>query len=145
MESWRQVWRTGIVQQVDSRSLAILWEALKKDDPRIIQGATTVPTPVLQMMDQPVESADVIAFIGWQCFGAAKVAEAEDFWFRVFRESNSKTNCPDSACYFLNWYDSCPRNEMRESLIAEITREIAIRLSAEPVITIDHVKGDSVV
>src|SRR6187397_2364540 len=57
MESWRLVWRDGFVPVISTSGLEALREALKSDDPRLTQGSTTTPPPLMCVQDWPVEAA----------------------------------------------------------------------------------------
>src|SRR4051794_5509126 len=78
MESWREVWRNGIAPQLSLAGLEALRKALRTDDPRLLQGATTSPPPLPSVQDWPVEAACVIGYGAWQGDGMETVAEVEE-------------------------------------------------------------------
>jgi hypothetical protein len=47
VESWRRVFREGLEPVVSTPGLLALRQALLTDDPRLIQGATTTPPPLM--------------------------------------------------------------------------------------------------
>jgi len=66
MESWRLVWRDGFVPVLSTAGLEALRDALRGDDPRLTQGSTTTPPPLMCVQDWPVEAACALGFCGWQ-------------------------------------------------------------------------------
>ena len=73
MESWRQVWRDGFAPVLSSAGLDALRGALGRDDPRLIQGSTSTPPPLMCVRDWPVEAACALGFCGWQGDGLDNV------------------------------------------------------------------------
>lgn len=120
MEKWRLVWREGILPLLSPDSLQALLAALVNDDPRVIQGATTMPPPLECIQDWPVEAACGIGFCGWQGNGLKTVAEVEEYIMWVCFEVDQKLGELAACRSFLNWFDETPRDQMRIELIAEI-------------------------
>src|SRR6516164_2401639 len=79
MESWRRVWREGLEPLLSPEALEALSLALVRDDPRLLQGATTSPPPLQCVQDWPVEAACALGFCGWQGENLHSVAEVEEF------------------------------------------------------------------
>jgi hypothetical protein len=131
MESWRKVWREGLAPQLPTAGLHALAEALARDDPRIIQGATTSPPPISSVLDWPIEGTCVIGFCGWQGEDLETVGEVEEFFARICREVDRWLGEPAACRYFLNWYDETPRDEMRRELIEEVRLTLAERFPME--------------
>src|SRR5262249_35720369 len=81
---WQRAWRQGFAPLISVRGLESLRKALIEDDPRLVQGKTTLP--VIQD-DRPkdlklaVEGACAIGFCGWQGAGRNSVGEVDD-WFQ---------------------------------------------------------------
>jgi hypothetical protein len=132
MESWRKVWRDGLAPHFSTAGIEALRRALATDDPRLVQGATTVPPPLLCVHDWPVEAACVLGFCGWQGDGLQTVAEVEEYFARLCFEADKAMGEPAACRWFLNWFDDCPRTEARRELLAEVNRNLAQRRSAEP-------------
>ena len=131
MESWRNVWRKGVVPLLSTESLEALRRALVNDDPRLLQGATTTPPPLQCVQDWAVEAACVVGFCAWQGDGLETVAEVEEFFARVCFEADQVLGEPAACRWFLNWFDDTPREQMRRELLVEVQRSLAQRLSAE--------------
>jgi hypothetical protein len=127
MESWRKVWRDGLVPVLSIEGLEALRQGLVEDDARLIQGATTTPPPLASVQDWPVEAACVLGYSGWQGEGLETVAEVEEFFARVCFEIDQRLGEPAGCRWFLNWYDETPRDEMRSELLAEVNRALALR------------------
>ncbi len=126
-EAWRCVWRDGIVPQLSTRALSELRQALLSDDPRLQQGATTTPPPLLKVQDWPVEAACAIGYCGWQGEGLETVGQVEEFFARVCAAADARLGEPAAVRHFLNWYDDTPRTQMRQELLAEVERALAQR------------------
>lgn len=131
MESWRLVWRNGFVPVIPTGGLFALRDALRYDDPRLTQGSTTTPPPLLCVQDWPVEGACALGYCGWQGEDLRTVGEVEEFFARVCFEADHRLGEPAACRWFLNWFDDTPRDEMRRELLAEVERAIAGRLPIE--------------
>ena len=122
MESWRKVWREGLVPLLSTAGLEALRRALVNDDPRLLQGATTTPPPLQCVQDWPVEAACALGYCGWQGDGLETVAEVEEFFARMCFEIDQRLGEPAGCRWFLNWFDETPRDEMRANCSAEVNR-----------------------
>src|SRR5215210_7646809 len=122
MESWRNVWRTGVATLLSTESLEALREALATDDPRLLQGATTTPPPLQCVQDWPVEAACALGYCGWVGGGLESVAEVEEYFARMCFEIDRRLGEPAACRWFLNWFDETLRERMRELLLAEVER-----------------------
>ncbi len=131
MESWRKVWREGLVPQLPTQGLEALRQALIHDDPRLVQGATTSPPPLQCVQDWPLEGACAIGFCAWQGERLNTVGEVEEFFARVCFEVDQVLGEPAACRWFLNWFDDTPRDEMRRLLLAEVNRALAHRTAKE--------------
>jgi hypothetical protein len=127
MESWRKVWRDGLVPLLSTSGLESLRRALADDDARLIQGSTTTPPPLASLQDWPVEAACVLGYCGWQGEGLETVAEVEEFFAGMCFEIDQRLGEPAGCRWFLNWFDETPREEMRGELLAEVNRALALR------------------
>lgn len=128
LPSWKQVWRNGIAPNLTTAGLVSLQEALIGDDPRLIQGSTSSPPPLMCVQDWPVEATDAIAYAGWQDNpGLETVGQVEEFWARICFECDNRLGEPAACRWFLNWWDETPRNMARDELLAEVQREIKLR------------------
>jgi hypothetical protein len=129
MESWRKVWREGLVPLVSTAGLEALRRGLVDDDARLVQGTTTTPPPLASVQDWPVEAACVLGYCGWQGEGLETVAEVEEFFARMCFEIDQRLGEPAGCRWFLNWFDETPRQDMRRELLAEVNRALAQRRS----------------
>src|SRR5918992_267026 len=80
MESWRTVWREGFAPVLSLKGLEALRDALAADDPRLTQGSTTTPPPLMCVQDWPVEAACALGFCGWQGDELETVGQVEEFF-----------------------------------------------------------------
>ena len=131
MESWRKVWREGFAPLLSTAGLESLRDALKADDGRLLQGATSSPPPVMCVRDWPVEAACALGFCAWKGEGLETVGEVEDFFARACFEADQRLGEPAACRYFLNWFDDTPRAEMRRELLAEVELVFAQRFPIE--------------
>lgn len=131
MEAWRRVFREGVAPLLSTAGLEALCKALVEDDARLVQGATTSPPPLQCVQDWPVEAACATAYPGWQGDGLQLVGEVEESFARVCFEADQALGEPGGIRWFLNWFDSTPRDEMRMALLPEVRRELARRAEAE--------------
>jgi hypothetical protein len=127
MERWRTVFRDGFEPSLTTVGLLALREALRNDDRRLHQGATTTPVPHVAHADWPCEGACALGFCGWQGGGLASVGEVEEFFSRLCWEADQRLGEPAACRWFLNWFDDVPRDEMRRDLLAEVELALALR------------------
>lgn len=140
MESWRRVWRNGIVPLVSIPELEALRDALQSDDPRLIQGATTVPPPLYSVQDWPCEAACAISIMGTGVLGnlydkrksftemaCVTVGTLEEYFAKMCFEIDSLIGEPAGCRWFLNWYDETPREEMIRELLPEVILAISTK------------------
>ncbi len=131
MDSWRKVWREGVDPVLSLEGLQALERALKTDDPRLLQGATTTPPPLQSVMDWPVEAACALGLCGWLGDELDTVGEVEEFFGRVCWEVDRKMNERAGSRWFLNAYDEWPRPVMIAKLLPEVQRSLALRMGEE--------------
>ena len=141
MESWRQVWRDGFVPVISTSGLEALRDALSSDDPRLMQGSTTTPPPLMCVQDWPVEAACALGYCGWQGDELATVGEVEEFFARTCFEADQRLGEPAACRWFLNWFDDTPRAEMRRELLAEVERVLDERLPLDHAIPAPETGG----
>lgn len=130
MESWRQVWRDGFAKVLPVDGLISLAEALKTDDPRLHQGATTTPPPLMCVQDWPCEGANVLGWTKYQGDTRVTVGEVEEHFARCCFEADQRLGEPAACRWFLNWFDDTPRDEMRRELLAEVELTLVERAQA---------------
>src|SRR5687768_13684310 len=131
MESWQKVWRTGLAPLLSVEGLEALQGALERDDPRLTQGSTTTPPPLMCVQDWPVEAACALGFCGWQGDELESVGQVEEFFARACFEADQRLGEPAACRWFLNWFDDTPRDEMRRELLAEVELALADRIPVE--------------
>jgi hypothetical protein len=127
MERWRTIFRDGFAPGFSEIALHAASIALRDDDPRIVQGATTTPPPLLCVQDWPVEAACFIGYCGWKGEGLRTVGEVEVFHAKACYDADQRIGELAGCRHFLNWYDDSPRDEMRRELLLEIDAELRRR------------------
>ena len=110
-----------------TEGLSALAQALRSDDGRLVQGATTTPPPLMCVQDWPCEGACALGYCGWVGDGLETVGEVEEFFARMCFEIDSRLGEPAGCRWFLNWYDETPRDDMRRELLNEVTRALTAR------------------
>jgi hypothetical protein len=126
MESWRRVWRAA-APLLPTRGLEALRTALLRDDPALIQGATTSPPPCYALEKFPVEAACLLGYCGWKGDDLKTVGETEEFFARTCFATDERLEEPAGVRWLLNWWDESPREEVLPKLLAEVNRELARR------------------
>lgn len=127
MESWKRVWREGVAPLLSDDALVALRDGLERDDPKLIQGATTTPPPLQCVQDWPVEAACALGYCGWQGEGLETIAEVEEYFARMCYDIDARLYEVAGCRWFLNWFDETPRQEMRPDLLEEVRIEIVRR------------------
>ncbi len=120
MEKWRRVWREGLAPVISSAGLEALWQALRKDDPRLQQGAVCSPPALPSNSRATVVGCCSIGICGWQGEKLSTVGEIDDFFHQTCFEADHRLGEPGGCRWFLNWFDETPRQEMRLELLAEV-------------------------
>lgn len=128
MESWRKVFRYGAAHFLSTAGLQHLANALENDDPAMIQGSTTSPPPLPCVGSWPIEGACGLAYACWKGEGLHSVSEVEIAFSKLTFQIDTEIGEPGDCRWFLNWFDSSPREEMRRLLLPEVKRAIAKRL-----------------
>lgn len=127
MESWRRVFRTAILPLINRNTLEQIATALRDDDPRLVQGQTTVPPVVSGLSDWPCQGGCLIGFAG-MVEGLRSVGEINDFFAEMCYRIDERLGEPAGCRWFLNWFDETPRAVVRRELYDEIT--VALRTEA---------------
>jgi hypothetical protein len=131
MQSWKLVWREGFVPVLPTTGLLALRAALLSDDPRLTQGSTTTPPPLLCVQDWDCEGACALGLCGWHGESLATVGEVEEFFARVCFDADHRLGEAAACRWFLNWFDDTPRDQMRRELLVEVDRALEARLPVE--------------
>ncbi len=127
---WREAWRRGFAPQISVCGLEALKRALESDDSRLVQGATTVPAPLMCVQDWPVEAACALSYCGWMGEGLETVGEVEEFFSSLCFEADQTLGEAAACRWFLNAFDDWPRSEMIKNLLPEVQRELDRRNDA---------------
>lgn len=128
MESWRKAWQEGILPQMDDKALLSLLHALKENNPKLIQHATTQPPSLQCVEDWDVEGACALSWLGWQGGKLLlTVGEVGEFFSRVCSHADQYLREPAGIRWFLNWYDNNPREKVFKTLAAEIEENLRQR------------------
>lgn len=130
-EHWLVVWEDGFAPGISTCGLAALKDALDRDDPRLIQGATTTPPPLMSVQDWPVEGACGASYCGWQGDGLTTVGDVEEYFAKLCYECDVRLDEPAACRWFLNMFDDGPRHEVFQKLSASIAGTLERRRQQE--------------
>lgn len=150
MEMWKVSWRNGYLPGMKTETLKALLEAVQSDDPRLTQGSTSTPPPLMCVQDWPIECGCIIGYAGAIENGGfesssvesyvakkkdnpspATVGEVEEFFATACFQADQRLGNPAECRYFLNWFDGTPRSEMRRELQAELILNLKEREQAD--------------
>lgn len=129
-EAAKKVWVEGFQSQFSTEALQSLAEALEVDDPRLTQGSTTVPPPLMCFQDWAVEGCCGVAWSGVEeCggFSEATAGEVEECFARYCFNADKRMGEPAACRHWLNWFDDTPRHQMRAELLALVQEELQRR------------------
>jgi hypothetical protein len=132
METWKVAWRNGVAPCLSTEGLLALRDALRTDDRRLIQNATTFPPPLEAAKDWPVAAACAVALACWHGSGLTTVGEVETAFALACQGASERLGEPGAVRWFLNAYDEMSRDQMRRELLTEVCRTLAERGIAEP-------------
>ena len=127
MESWRKLWRDAVVPLLSDNALKVLREALVTDDPRLIQGATTIPPPLHCVQDWDAEGACLVGFGGWQGEELCTVGEVGKYVAQMCYDIDAAVGEAAACRWLLNWFDETPRPDVIRQLIPEVELAISQR------------------
>jgi len=144
MESWRTVLRQGFFPNMPTNGLIAAQKALASDDPRLIQGSTTTPPPLMCVQDWPVEAADFIGFVYWQSgtLEANTVGVVEEAFARACFDADQVLGEPAACRWFLNHWDQEPRHRLFSEMLDEVNMALASRAESPVQISIDEDEDD---
>jgi hypothetical protein len=127
MTDWQRIWRTALGPRISPKALKVLFQALLRNDPRIIQGQTTIPSPTSMFRGEPLIGACCLCFCGWEGEGLRTVGEVEWYFWDLCRACEIETGEEAAAKHFLNWWDEAPREEAFALLAFEVARSLALK------------------
>lgn len=130
IETWRRVWRDGFLPHIQTEELIKAMEMFAADDPRITQGSTTTPPPLMAVQDWPIEAGCLIGLFGAirnGGFQVATVGEAEECFAQLCYHADQNLGEVAACRWLLNWFDDTPRPIVIREMLSELNRAIAER------------------
>jgi hypothetical protein len=136
MESWRRVFRQGILPHVSSKGLEGLQRALERNDARILMGASTNPPALSFNEHEPLEGC---CPIGWLLLEgkppySLSVGTLDQMFGQLCWKCEQACGLPASIGFFLRWWDEGPRESVRAALLVEVNAALIGRIpeASEP-------------
>jgi hypothetical protein len=127
MESWRTVWREGFAPTLTDDELNALRDALAANDPRLTQGSTTTPPPLMCVQNWKCEAACLVGYAGWQGQQLETVGEVEEFFAEKCFRADQLLGEPAACRSLLNFFDDGPRDEVFKAILEEVEAELRKR------------------
>lgn len=125
MKSWQKAWR-ALVDKLSTPELKALERALVDNDPRLIQGATTLPPPLEAVGNWPCEGACLLGYMGWQGKNHCRqIRDVERYFVWRCQMIDHALGEPAACKYLLNWWDETPREQAFAGLLEEV--ELALQ------------------
>jgi hypothetical protein len=133
IEAWRKIWREGLVPQLSTDGLQGLLDALKRNDSRIITGATTEPPAFSAASNLPIERCDPIIWAMLDGHGpaACTVGLMDEAFARLAIRCSELCGMPRAIGTLLCWIDDQDRETWRTELMREIHLALIGRLPEE--------------
>lgn len=125
-----KVWRAGFAHQMPDDVLEAMEFGLLIDDPAIIQGNTSSPQPPHGNWGGLCQSTDITCYGFWRKGGLETIGDIETKFSELCYEADEKLGEPAFCRWYLNWVDSCPRDEMFSVMLREVRLEQDKRLWA---------------
>lgn len=128
MESWRWVFRNGFAPLLPTAGLEAVKRAIKRDDPRLLQGATVAPIALQANKQRRIEGACALGISMQHGEDLRTVGELERHFGDLCTDVDERLGEPAACRWFLAWYDDAPRDVMRQELLVEVDRELRGRI-----------------
>lgn len=116
MDLWEKVLRDGFLPAMSRPAVESLLEACRTDDPRLTQGSTTTPPPLMCVQNEQCQGACAVGFGGWQGEGHETVGDVEEYFARLCYECDKNIGEQAACRHFLTWFDDTPRAEALANL-----------------------------
>src|SRR5262245_12444206 len=142
---WLKSWRDGFAPNFTIDDLLVLQKALTENDPRLIQGASCIPPPVMCVEDWPVECCCPVSWIGAHRHGgvmrlskynynqdgklvirptgSATVGQTQEFFAESCFECDQSLGEAAGCRHFLLFWDDSPREQVVPLLLQEVNEE----------------------
>jgi hypothetical protein len=132
-EAWRKVWREGVAPQLSTEGLQGLLDALKRDDSRIITGATTEPPAFSAASSLPIERCDpvIFAMLDGHSPAACTVGLMDEAFGRLAIRCSELCGMPRAIGTLLCWLDEQDRETWRIELMRETSLALIGRMPSQ--------------
>lgn len=129
----KKAWRDGIAPALSVAELEALRDALRRDDPALVQGVTALSPAGIP---GACIGCCALAYPGWSRSDYRVRSDAMDAFDETTIRAKARLGTSDDPSgsarlsSWLTWYDAAPRAEMRRELLSEIEPEIERRKAA---------------
>jgi hypothetical protein len=130
MLAWQKAFREGLVPLLGTKALEALAKALREDDPRLIQNATTSPPPLACVADWPCQGACLIGYCGWAGGAGGTVGEVEGYFALTALALDERLGEVGAVRHITNHWDDGPRGDVRREFLPEVEAALAARRGA---------------
>lgn len=131
----RKVLIEGFFPAVPTDRLRGLLFLVLNDDPRLIQGSTCFPPPLMATEGENVESVDPVAFLSVDNALTLTVGEVEEAFAKACFDMDSRLGEPAACRWLLNATDDYSRKEVWDFWATELQKELHSRLMKDKAIT----------
>jgi hypothetical protein len=105
MTAAERVFKDGFAPQWGDSGLRLLADACRDFDPRLVQGVTCRPSVYSPNPGTPVESCDLVGFVGLAMYDHVTTGALEEFFAGACFEADNRTGEPAACRWLLNWWD----------------------------------------
>jgi hypothetical protein len=130
--TWREVLREGVLPLLSGRQLEAARRGLASDDPAMLQGDTTLPSPAHGRGGEPCEGACFLAYACWRGDGLLTVEEVGEAFAVLCSMADLKLCQGGAIRHVLHFFDETARAEAVRLLLAEVEAEAEKREKRSP-------------
>jgi hypothetical protein len=123
--TWMFVWRNGYAPCLSTPALVALRDALRDNDPRLIQGLTCSRGGTRGAWS--CRGGCAVGLAVWLGDGVGDPIDIECEFGRITVLAGQLLGDPTAVRYFLGWFDEGDRAEVFAALLPEVERELASR------------------
>ena len=128
LPDWQHVFRHGLAPILSTAELLALATGLREDDPDIIQGDSTFPSPLTCNDGLKIQAGCGLCYAVWRGRELETIGDVYNAFLDVLGEANARLGNAGECGHFVRWFDEGDREQVRTELLAEVEREIGLRV-----------------